>query len=61
MCFEEFINVFFNAFTNLSTFLFLMSEKFESHELIVNSYELEDSKSFEDEASEIDEDFESAF
>jgi hypothetical protein len=61
MCFEELINVFFDAFINLSIFLFLMSEEFESHKLIVNSYELKSSKSFENETSDIDENFESAF
>ncbi len=61
MCSEELINVFFDASTDLSSFLFLMNEEFESHVLIVNSYELKDSKSFENEASRIDEDFESVF
>jgi hypothetical protein len=61
MCSEELINVFFDASTNLSSFLFLMNEEFKSHVLIVNSYELKNSKLFEDEASRIDEDFEFAF
>ncbi len=61
MCFEELINVFFNASTNLSSFLFLMNEEFESHVLIVNSYELKDSRLLKNEANRIDEDFESAF
>jgi hypothetical protein len=38
-----------------------MNEEFKSHVLIVNSYELKNSKLFENEASRINKDFEFAF
>ncbi len=54
-------NAFDDILIKLSTFLFLSDEEFESLVLIVNSYELTNSRFFEDESSEIDDDFDFAF
>jgi hypothetical protein len=52
---------FFDASTNLSSFLFLMNEEFQSFVLFVKLYELNNFNLFKNETNKIDKDFESAF